>query len=172
MLAAVLVSSTGNATAAEPQLVFLVRHAERVVPAPAGGTTATGRSMTAAPDDPPLSAAGHERAARLAAMLRSADIRNIFSTEYVRTRQTAAPIAEALRLEIVAISGRDPDALLAKVRQVRGNVLIVGHANTVPDLLKGLDIKDDISIADAEFDNLFVVVRPEAGEPTLIRLRY
>jgi broad specificity phosphatase PhoE len=128
--------------------------------------------MTAAPDDPPLSAAGHERAARLAAMLRSADIRNIFSTEYVRTRQTAAPIAEALRLEIVAISGRDPDALLAKVRQVRGNVLIVGHANTVPDLLKGLDIKDDITIADAEFDNLFVVVRPEAGEPTLIRLRY
>jgi hypothetical protein len=55
---------------------------------------------------------------------------------------------------------------------VRGNVLIVGHANTVPDLLKGLGIKDDITIADAEFDNLFVVVRPEAGEPTLIRLRY
>ena len=53
-----------------------------------------------------------------------------------------------------------------------GNVLIVGHSNTVPDLLKRLGVKDAITIAESEFDNLFVVVRPASGEPTLIRLRY
>ena len=61
---------------------------------------------------------------------------------------------------------------MAAVRKATGNVLIVGHSNTVPDLLKRLGIKDAITIADDEYDNLFVVVRRDVGEPTLIRLRY
>jgi hypothetical protein len=51
-------------------------------------------------------------------------------------------------------------------------VLVVGHSNTVPDLLKRLGVKTAVSIGDAEYDNLFVVVRAATGEPTLIRLRY
>ncbi len=58
------------------------------------------------------------------------------------------------------------------MRRVKGDELIVGHSNTVPDLLQRLGIRDAITIADAECDNLFIVVRPAAGEPTLIRLRY
>lgn len=153
--------------AASDQVIFLVRHAEKAATPAAPPATKT---MMA--DDPPLSAAGQARAAHLAALLASADVRRIFTTEFLRTRQTAAPMAQARHLEIVAVPAKDPEQLLAQVRQVKGNVLIVGHSNTVPDLLKRLGIKDDITIVDPEYDNLFVVVRPDAGEPTLIRLRY
>lgn len=168
---AMLLASAAEAIAAGPQVVFMVRHAERAVAAPAGATAAE-KPMTAASDDPPLSIPGHERAVRLAAILRSADVRHVFTTEYLRTRQTAVPTADARHLEIVAIPAKDPDALLTKIRQATGNVLVVGHSNTIPDLLKALGIKDDITIAEAEYDNLFVVIRSEAGEPSLVRLRY
>lgn len=112
------------------------------------------------------------RAARLEAMLRSADIVQVFATEFQRTRQTAAPTAAARSLEVLVVPAKEADALVAQIRQAKGNVLVIGHSNTVPDLLKRLGIKDDISIGDSEYDNLFVVVRPAAGESTLVRLRY
>lgn len=168
ILVCALLTIAGTAAAAEPQIIFLVRHAERAASAPSAATP----DMIAAPDDPPLSAAGHERAARLAAILSSANIRHIYATEFLRTRQTAAPTAQARHLETVSLPANNSDAIVTQVRQLKGNVLIVGHSNTVPGLLKGLGIKDDITIADSEYDNLFIVVRPESGEPTLIRLRY
>lgn len=153
--------------AASDQVIFLVRHAEKAATPAAPPATKT---MMA--DDPPLSAAGQARAAKLAALLASADVRHIFTTEFLRTRQTAAPLAGKLNLKPVMSASKDPDPLVEQVRRIKGNVLIVGHSNTVPDLLKRLGIKDDITIVDPEYDNLFVVVRPDAGEPTLIRLRY
>ena len=150
----------GTVSAAAQQTVFVVRHAERA------------DAMAAPQTDPPLSATGHERAARLAAMLRSADIKQIFTTEFARTKQTAEPTAQALKLNVGPISSRDLDALILRVTSAQANVLVVGHSNTLPDILKRLGIKDVITIADTEYDNLFVVVRPAAGEPTLIRLRY
>jgi phosphohistidine phosphatase SixA len=105
-------------------------------------------------------------------MLRSANITHIFATEFLRTRQTAAPLALARHLETVSVPGKEPDALIARLAGLQGGVLIVGHSNTLPDVLKRLGIKDDVAIADDEFDNLFVVVRSQAGDPVLVRLRY
>ncbi len=166
LLLAGTVSAASAAPAAAQQTVFVVRHAERAD----GG--ARGSAMGAPATDPPLSAAGKKRAARLATMLRSAGIKEIFTTEFVRTKQTAEPTAQALKLEIGPISSKDLDALLQRVTSAQGNVLVVGHSNTVPDILKRLGIKDAITIAETEYDNLFLVVRPAAGDPTLIRLRY
>jgi phosphohistidine phosphatase SixA len=153
--------------AAAQQVIYVVRHAER-----ADSTPAAGQAMTAPANDPPLSPAGHARAARLATMLRSADIWQIISTEFQRTRQTAAPLAKALNLEVTTSPAREPDALLLKIREAKGNVLVVGHSNTVPEVLKRLGVKDPITIADSEYDNLFIVTRPASGEPILIRLRF
>jgi broad specificity phosphatase PhoE len=153
-------------TAAAQQTIFVVRHAERADAGPGAA------GMVAPATDPPLSAAGRERAARLATMLRSADIKHIFTTEFRRTQETAAPLAEQLKLTPVASTSKDPVPLVSRMRQLSGNVLVVGHSNTVPDLLKRLGIRDEITIAEAEYDNLFIVVRPVAGEPTLVRLRF
>jgi broad specificity phosphatase PhoE len=155
----------GSARAAD-QVIFLVRHAERAD----AGSGAPPPGMMA--NDPPLSAAGNERSARLAALLASADVKHIYTTEYQRTRQTAAPLAQRLKVETVTSAARDPDALVQQITKVSGNVLIVGHSNTIPDLLKRLGVKEAISIADNEYDNLFVVVRPPGGALTMIRLRY
>jgi hypothetical protein len=48
---------------------------------------------------------------------------------------------------------------------------VVGHSNTVPDILKSLGVSEPIRIADDEYDRLFVVVR-RGGEPELLKLRY
>ena len=160
-----LLGAVGTVAAAD-QVIFLVRHAERADATqgqPPPGMMA---------NDPPLSAAGHERAKRLAALLGSSEIKHVFTTEYQRTRQTAAPLSEKLGVMAVMSAARDPSPLVDQVRKISGNVLIVGHSNTVPDLLKRLGVTRAVSIDDGEYDNLFVVVRRASGEPTLIRLRY
>jgi broad specificity phosphatase PhoE len=161
-----VIACTATAAAAQ-QVIYVVRHAERADSAPAPGQT-----MTAPANDPPLSAAGHARAERLATMLRSSGISQILTTEFQRTRQTGAPLAKALNMEITTSPSREPDALLARIREAKGNVLVVGHSNTVPELLKRLGVKDPITIAESEYDNLFIVTRPPSGEPILGRLKF
>jgi len=165
VVAFIAVLCAGEAAAADP-VIFLVRHAERAT-TPSGQPA---RNMMA--DDPPLSDAGQQRALKLAALLASSGIKHIFTTEYQRTRQTAVPVAERLNVKPVMSAARDPDPLLEQMTKATGNVLVVGHSNTVPELLKRLGVKQAITISDSEYDNLFVVVRHATGEPTLIRLRY
>ena len=153
-------------TAAAEQVIFVVRHAERAD----GGSGAPAGGMMG--NDPPLSAAGHERAKRLATMLAAADVRHIFTTEYARTKQTAAPLAEASKTTPSVLAAGDAAALLLQLRAAAGNILIVGHSNTVPEVLKQLGVKTPITIADSDYDDLFVVMRPASGEPTFVRLRY
>jgi broad specificity phosphatase PhoE len=160
-------SGISTAAAAAEQIIFVVRHAERADAAGAGPPPA---GMMA--NDPPLSAAGHERAKRLAATLASAGVKHIFTTDLARTRQTAAPLAESIQVKPSAVASRDVPALAQQVRSAAGPVLVVGHSNTVPELLKQLGVQAPASIGESEYDNLFVVFRPAAGEPTLVRLRY
>jgi hypothetical protein len=51
-------------------------------------------------------------------------------------------------------------------------VLIVGHSNTVPSILRRLGVRETIALADTEFDNLFIVVPQRDGAPMLLRLKY
>ena len=158
--------SVASTVAAADQVIFVVRHAERADTA--GGPPPPGMMA----NDPPLSAAGNERAKRLATLLASADVKHIFTTEFARTKQTAAPLAEANQVKGSVGSSKDTAAMAAQIRSAAGNALVVGHSNTVPEILKQLGITQPISIAETEYDNLFVVVRPATGEPTLVRLRY
>ena len=140
--------------------VFLVRHAER---ADAGTKPPPGA-------DPDLSAAGHARAERLAAMLKDARIGQIFVTEFKRTRQTAAPLAKLLGVEPTVITQKDVKALADRLRSASSNVLVIGHTNTLPEIVKVLDVADKVSVEETEFDNLFIVVR--SASPSLLHLRY
>ncbi len=150
VLLAALALSFPVQAAAQPS-VFVVRHGER---------TDTGTGVTPPPGaDPDLSAAGHLRAASLAAMLKDAGITAIYVTQYKRTHQTAAPLAAALGITVVTIPSADTAQLVAKLKAAPGNVLVVGHSNTVPDVIKGLGVDAPVTVADSEFDNLFIVTR-------------
>jgi phosphohistidine phosphatase SixA len=142
--------------------IFLVRHAERA------DTSAGTPAKPGA--DPSLSDAGHVRAASLAAMLRDAGISAIFVTEFKRTQETAAPLAKALGLTPTVVPSKDAAGLIARLHQIDGNALVVGHANTVPEVVKALGVTAAVSIGDADFDNLFILTPQQP--PHLIRLHY
>jgi broad specificity phosphatase PhoE len=145
-----------------PGVVFLVRHAER---ADAGMAAA---KMAGA--DPELSDAGKARAAALAALLKDAKITAIFTTQYKRTRDTAQPLATATGVAAATIDSKDTAALIDRLKASAGNVLVVGHSNTVPEIIKALGIGEPVEIAEDQFDNLFVVIR--GASPALLRLHY
>jgi broad specificity phosphatase PhoE len=150
------------AAAARPalaqQAVIVVRHAEKVDDS----------------RDAALSAAGEARANRLADILGDAGVTAIFATEFQRTRRTVEPLAARLRLPVVAVPASDTTGLVARIRteQPRGIVVVSGHSNTVPEILRALGAVEAIAIGDAEYDNLFVVVPRGEGPPLLLRLRY
>jgi phosphohistidine phosphatase SixA len=158
LIAATFVLVTASSLSAQ-HAVFVVRHAERADAGMSGGT------MMAS--DPELSAAGRSRAEALAAMLKDAGITGIFVTEYKRTQQTAAPIAKATGLEPIVVGARDVSALVSQLKAWKGNALVIGHSNTVGEVMAGLGAGAAVKIADEEYDNLFVVF---GG--TLVRLRY
>ena len=105
-------------------------------------------------------------------MLADAGIAAVYSTDTERTRGTARPLADARRLPVTVYD--KPKALAEKVRAEHGGdaVLVVGHSNTVPELLKAFGCAESVSIAADEYDNLFVVVPKGTGPATLVRLRY
>jgi broad specificity phosphatase PhoE len=144
--------------ASAQEVVFVVRHAERADTS----------------SDSALSPVGELRAAHLAEHLRHAGVTAVFSTPYRRTLGTAAPLATNCGLAIVQIPGSQPTELLDRVRALgpKARVLIVGHSNTVPALLAALGATAPVTIADDEYDNLFVVIPGAGTEPTVVRLRY
>jgi 2,3-bisphosphoglycerate-dependent phosphoglycerate mutase len=162
LAAAVLMVVVSAASAAAQPLVFLVRHAER---ADAGMAAAK-----VAGADPDLSGAGISRANSLAAMLKDARIRTVITTEYKRTKQTGDPVATAAGVPLTTIDSKDVAGLLKKISSSTGNVLVVGHSHTLPEVLKGLGVTEPVTIGEDEFDSLFVVTR--GSPPTFVRLHY
>jgi broad specificity phosphatase PhoE len=157
VIALVSVVLTMPTIASAQKLVFVVRHAER---ADAGMQAQT---------DPALSAIGEVRAQKLAAMLADGGVKDIFATEFKRTQDTAKPLAMKTGVAVEQVGSTDTALLVAKIKSHPNDVvLVVGHSNTLPAILKAL-VGVDVAIADNEYDNLFVVV-PATG--TMTRIRY
>ena len=149
-----LLASALLSTATAQSTIFVVRHAEKAD----------------ATKDPDLSEAGRVLAEGLAKALRDANITAIYVTEFKRTQQTAAPLAKALGITVTVLPAQDSAALIAKLRALNGNALVVGHGDTIPNLIKALGVSEPINIAENDYDNLFAVVLDE--KPQLIRLHY
>ncbi len=141
----------------QPLTVFLVRHGEKVD----------------ASKDPELSEAGQERATLLAEMLKDAGIEYIHSSDYIRTRNTAAPTAAALGLEVALYNPRDLPALAKKLREIGGRHLVVGHSNTTPVMAELLGGAPGGEINEAnEYDRLYIVTRAGDGSVQSMLLRF
>jgi phosphohistidine phosphatase SixA len=144
--------------AAAQSAVIVVRHAERA--------DASADSL--------LSAAGEARAARLAAMLEDAGIDAIYTTQRRRTMQTAQPLADRLHLTPIAVATEDIDGLITRVRAAGSldRILIVGHSNTVPEILRRLGVQQTVAVDDDDFENLFVVTPHPGSASDLLHLRF
>jgi broad specificity phosphatase PhoE len=92
----------------------------------------------------------------------------IYVSDYKRTRQTAAPLAARLALNVTIYDPRDTPSLLARVRAEPGPVLIVGHSNTVPDIVAALGGNRPAPLVHEDFGDLWVV--EPGGATTKLRL--
>ncbi len=145
------------AAADEPLVVFLVRHAEKVDSS----------------EDPQLTEAGRERAALLARTLRDAHIERVHSSDYVRTRDTAAPAATLTRTEVQLYDAGDIPALVAKLKATGGRHLVVGHSNTTPEAVKLLGGDPGSPIEESnDYDRLYVVTVGTDGVASTVLLRF
>lgn len=121
--------------------VYLVRHAEKQKG-----------------DNPGLTKAGEARAEALKNRLLDKNIRYIHSSDYRRTLQTAAPLADALGLEVQIYDPRDLLGISDTVTTIAGNHLIVGHSNTTPQLAAILSAQVMDEMPETEYDR-FIEVR-------------
>ena len=104
--------------------IFFSRHAEK-----AGGK------------DPELLPAGTARAERLARKLPAKRVAAVYATSYRRTQATAAPTAKTAGVNVrpYAADGSAKALTDGWLKKHRGEtILVVGHSNTVPDLLNAL----------------------------------
>ncbi len=144
--------------------IIFVRHAEKAVE--------TG-------DDPGLSAAGERRAAELARQLVDADVvagvDAVFATQYRRTQETASRVADALDLPVNTYDAADTETVLEDIlKNYKGKIiLVVGHGDTLPQLIANLGASKKVPpIAEAEYDNIYIISIPWFGKTKTIRLRF
>jgi len=123
---------------------YLVRHTEK----------------EADTSDPPLNAAGLKRAEDLKTRLSKVPLSAIYSSDYKRTRDTAAPVANDKSLDVIIYDPRDLDGLSNILSAQNGVILVVGHSNTTPQLAKLLGGEPGEPIVEkTEYDRLYRVVR-------------
>jgi broad specificity phosphatase PhoE len=117
--------------------------------------------------DPPLTAAGVARAKALAAALADAGVQAVITTELLRSRETARPLAEARGLTTTTVPhGSDiaqhAQAVAAAVRKLRGKtVLVVGHGETVGPIIQALGGPPIPEVCAYEYSNLYTLVLDE-----------
>ena len=140
--------------------VILVRHAEKVID----------------PNNPNalLTAEGQARAQELVHAIGSAGITSIYATQVTRTQQTTKPIADRLGLQPNIIEATNTQELVRQIiSQHTGSVvLVVGHTNSIPEVIAALGGGSVPAIPETEYDNLYVVTLYRFGKAKVVRLKY
>ncbi len=129
--------------------IYLSRHAEKA----ADGSK-----------DPVLTQQGQVRAQNLASILASAKIEHIYATDYQRTQLTAKPLADKLGLEVKSYDPNQLTVFATQLQQLKGNILVVGHSNTTPELTHLLSGQPVNSMAESEYNYLYQVVTVGTGK--------
>lgn len=154
----------------EVTTVFLVRHAEK---------------DTAPPENPPLTEQGKKRSEALARALREANIKAIYTSQFLRTQQTAEPLGRVLGITPASIelkmdsknprqiSEQSYREIVDKIHARPGEAaLVVGHSNTIPEVIRMLGANETPAIDEKHFDDLFVVTVYEKAKAKVARLKY
>ena len=142
----------------EMTTIILVRHAEKE-----GGR------------NPALTSAGKERANLLAEMLSKMQVNAVYSSDFLRTKQTAEPTADLAGLEIKSYDHNELSmfANLVKKRHQGETVLVVGHSNTTPELASHLDPNNDYErFSELDYGNLLIINISASGQTKVLQLTF
>lgn len=149
-IALVLAALAPSFASADAKFIYITRHAEK---------SATGT-------DPALTAEGVTRANNIAATLKKSGITSIYSTNFVRTKQTAQPLSTLTSVPVQIYDDSQMATFVAQLKALPGNTLVVGHSNTVPELVRQLSGDIVPAIPDTEFDRLYQVAIGQDGDVT------
>jgi len=117
--------------------------------------------------DPGLTTEGTAQAAALAKLLRKTKIKAVFVTATRRAGDTALPLATKLRLTPTVYDPSKPDQLVAAAGAVRGDILIVGHSNTVPDLVERFSGVRPAPLGENDYGTVWKIKRKKTTTLTL-----
>jgi len=143
--------------------VIVMRHAEKAaLPA----------------EDPPLSLAGEGRAQELAQVLGQAPeefrIQGIFVSEFRRTQDTVRPLANRLGVPVIVVPSADIALVVKRAREEYrgGRVLVVGHSNTVPQIVEDLSGVKVPAMSESEYGIVYVVSLPRFSRASVTRFDF
>jgi len=139
------------------EMAFLIRHAEKELSG----------------DDPSITEAGKSRAAAWAEMLQHVGLDVVFTSDAKRAQQTGEIIAARLGLPLYSMDRADTVGLTDRLGfdHEADTVLIVGHSETIPGILRNLGASNRVEVSKTDFANLFVLFQPGSDKPQLVRLR-
>jgi phosphohistidine phosphatase SixA len=154
LLPALLAACATTSAAVQPQqpVYYVMRHLHT----PAGER------------DPDLTAEGRAAAERLTAMLADQRPAAIYVSGFKRTQQTAAPLATRLGLTPIVYDPADTPGLIARVRSGPWPVLIVGHSNTVPEIVAQLGGTRPAPLSHPDFGDVWRI--DAQGQTTSLRV--
>jgi phosphohistidine phosphatase SixA len=135
-----------SAQAQKNKTIWVVRHAEK---------------LTHDPKDtnPDLNEKGLQRAEDLKQYFSKKKIEKTFSTPFLRTKNTAEPLAKMSKTKIEIYETKVDADFANKIKALPNkNILIVGHSNTVLEIIKILGAKPPVqTLKDDDYDFLFEV---------------
>jgi phosphohistidine phosphatase SixA len=158
LILATAVSAAWADVALAQRAIVVVRHAEKLDQS----------------EDPGLSVEGMSRARALADLLRAAGVTHILTSEYIRTKETARPLASRLKVTPQIVPAKDTQGIVNQLRLFppEAVVLLVAHSNTIPPILTRLGWTGTLDLKDRDYDDVFMVVPRGTAEPSVLRLKY
>jgi broad specificity phosphatase PhoE len=167
ILCLLAVSSCGTA-AADPKAattapagvktVIVVRHAEAEATQPGG--------------DPTLTTDGRTRAVELARVLGDTSLRSVYTTHYQRNLLTAEPLPHHAGEKPTVIDDVPGTLKALRAEPWGATALVIGHSNTVPELIRGLTGQPLPANEPIIFDRMWIVTLTRDGTASLLRLHY
>ena len=119
--------------------IYLIRHSEKDM-------------MSGNQLDPPLTMCGIKRSEYLSSFFEDINIKNIYSTNYLRTIKTAMPTTLSKKLSIKYYDSNNLKLFSEELLNLKQNSLVVGHSNTTP-ILAGLLTGKDVNPHDENIYN-------------------
>jgi phosphohistidine phosphatase SixA len=147
-----------NFSNTEGSVFFIIRHSEKDT---AGGSNAD------------LIPTGRGRAEALRKMLKKVKIAGVYSTDKPRTRHTAEPTAKAKKLSVELYDAKKQADLLRGLVDKKGKFLVVGHSNTVHQLVNTLTGKEDEKeFSESDYSRLYIVSVKKIGDAKVLMIRF
>ncbi len=146
-----------NYSDTEGSVFVIVRHAEK----DSSGTNAD------------LIPIGRGRAVALRKILKKMPLTGVYSTDKPRTRHTAEPTAKSKGKTVELYDAKKQTELLTNLVAQKGKFLIVGHSNTVHQLVNTLaGNEQEKEFVETDYSRLYIVSKKKIGAAKVLMIRF